>query len=75
MKTFPKAGLRTTRMLNPVHPGKFMRTEIIDAHNLSVTEAVKVLGVSRPTLSILRIFPATWLRDSKRRSASRWRLS
>ena len=52
-----------------------MRTEIIDAHNLSVTEAVKVLGVSRPTLSILRMFPATWRCDSKRRSASRRRLS
>ena len=39
------------RMLNPVHPGRFLRTEIIEAHNLSVTEAAKVLGVSRPTLS------------------------
>ena len=41
------------RMLNPVHPGKFLRTEIIDAHDLSVTEAAKVPGVSRPTLSSL----------------------
>ena len=41
------------RMLNPVHPGRFLRTEIIEAHNLSVTEAAKVLGVSRPTLSSL----------------------
>ena len=41
------------RMPNPVHPGRFLRTEIIEAHNLSVTEAAKVLGVSRPTLSSL----------------------
>jgi addiction module HigA family antidote len=40
-------------MLNPVHPGRFLRTEIIQAHNLSVTEAAKVLRVSRPTLSSL----------------------
>ena len=39
------------RMLNPVHPGRFLRTEIIQAHNLSVTEAAKVLRVSRPALS------------------------
>ena len=53
MKTITKAGRVIPRMLNPVHPGKFLRTEIIDAHNLSVTEAAKVLGVSRPTLSSL----------------------
>ena len=53
MKTITKAGRVTMRMLNPVHPGKFLRSEIIDAHNLSVTEAAKVLGVSRPTLSSL----------------------
>jgi antitoxin HigA-1 len=41
------------RMLNPVHPGRFLRTEIIGAHNLSVTEAARVLKVSRPTLSTL----------------------
>ena len=39
------------RMLNPVHPGRFLRTEIIEAHALSVTEAAKILRVSRPTLS------------------------
>ena len=41
------------RMPSPVHPGRFLRTEIIDAHNLSVTEAAKILRVSRPTLSSL----------------------
>ncbi len=39
------------RMLNPVHPGRFLRTEIIEAHGLSVTDAAKILRVSRPTLS------------------------
>ena len=41
------------RMLNPLHPGRFLRAEIIEAHGLSVTAAAKVLGVSRPTLSSL----------------------
>jgi len=38
---------------NPVHPGDFIKTEIIEAHGLSVTAAAKVLGVSRPALSNL----------------------
>jgi antitoxin HigA-1 len=41
------------RMLNPLHPGQFLRTEIIEGHGLSVTDAAKALGVSRPTLSSL----------------------
>ena len=41
------------RMLNPIHPGRFLRTEVIEAHDLSVTEAAKILRVSRPTLSSL----------------------
>ena len=41
------------RMLNPVHPGHFLRTEVIEGHGLSVTEAAKILKVSRPTLSTL----------------------
>ncbi|HVO98449.1 MAG TPA: HigA family addiction module antitoxin [Bryobacteraceae bacterium] len=41
------------RMLNPVHPGRFLRTEIVEAHGLSVTQAARVLRVSRPTLSSL----------------------
>ena len=40
-------------MHNPVHPGDFIKTEIIAAHGLSVTAAAKVLGVSRPALSNL----------------------
>lgn len=41
------------RMLNPVHPGPFLRAEVIQAHGLTVTEAAKILRVSRPTLSSL----------------------
>ena len=41
------------RMMNPPHPGDFIRTEIIEAKGLSVTNAAKVLGVSRPALSSL----------------------
>jgi addiction module HigA family antidote len=40
-------------MHTPVHPGDFIRTEIIQAYGLSVTAAAKVLGVSRPALSNL----------------------
>jgi antitoxin HigA-1 len=39
--------------MNPVHPGPFLRSEIIDAHDLSVTKAAEVLGVSRVALSNL----------------------
>lgn len=39
------------RMLNPPHPGDFVRTEIIDPLGLSVTAAAKVLAISRPALS------------------------
>ena len=40
-------------MRNPVHPGDFIKTEIVEAIGLSVTAAAKVLGVSRPALSNL----------------------
>ena len=40
-------------MRNPVHPGIILRTEIVEAYNLSVTDAAKLLGVSRPALSNL----------------------
>lgn len=38
-------------MFNPPHPGEVIRTEIIEAHELTVTAAAKVLGVSRQALS------------------------
>ncbi len=40
-------------MLNPPHPGEFIRTEIIEPLGLSVTGAAEMLGVSRPALSSL----------------------
>ena len=36
-----------------VDPGRFLRSEIVDGHGLPVTEAAKILGVSRPALSTL----------------------
>jgi antitoxin HigA-1 len=41
------------RMKNPVHPGGFIRREIIEPLELSVTSAAKVLDVSRQSLSTL----------------------
>ena len=41
------------RMLKPSHPGQFVKMEIIEPLGLSVTDAAKVLGVARPTLSAL----------------------
>lgn len=51
MKTITEE--KAMRMLKPLHPGLFLRSEIIEAYHLSVTEAAKVLRVSRPTLSSL----------------------
>jgi antitoxin HigA-1 len=50
--------LRTTtetgdRLAEPVHPGEFIWTEIIEPHGLTVTAAAAVLGVSRVQLSRL----------------------
>ena len=41
------------RPKNPAHPGGFIKHEVIGPHGLSVTEAAKVLGVTRPALSAL----------------------
>ncbi len=46
-------GTTTVRMMNPPHPGDFIRTEIIMPLGLSVVAAARVLGVSRPALSNL----------------------
>ncbi|MDZ7638605.1 MAG: HigA family addiction module antitoxin [Bryobacterales bacterium] len=40
-------------MKNPPHPGDLIRTEIIDALELSVSKAAEVLKVRRATLSDL----------------------
>ena len=44
---------REDRMKNPSHPGAFIRTEILEPLNLSVTDGAKALGVSRVALSSL----------------------
>ena len=41
------------RMKSPAHPGSFIRHEILEAYDLSVTHAASVLGVTRPALSTL----------------------
>ena len=41
------------RLKNPPHVGGFIRHEIVGAIPLSVTDAAKALGVTRPALSAL----------------------
>ena len=41
------------RMKAPPHPGAFVRSEIIEGHDLSITTAAKALGVTRQALSEL----------------------
>jgi addiction module HigA family antidote len=41
------------RMNSPAHPGGFVKHEIIAPLALSVTDAAKALGVTRPALSAL----------------------
>jgi antitoxin HigA-1 len=40
-------------MVRPAHPGQFIRMEVIEPLDLSVTSAAKILGVTRPALSAL----------------------
>jgi len=42
--------MRTAR---PAHPGQFIRMEVIEPLDLSVTKAAQILGVTRPALSAL----------------------
>ena len=64
------------RMLNPPHPGDFIRTEVIAPNGLSVKAAAEILGVSRPTLSNLlngnADLSTRWLCASKKPLASGW---
>ncbi len=41
------------RMMNPAHPGGFIKSEIVEALDLSVTRAAEALGVTRAALSAL----------------------
>lgn len=45
--------LQGIRMKSPAHPGGFIRSEIVEALDLSVTDAARALGVTRPALSAL----------------------
>ena len=38
-------------MMNPPHPGRSIRENCLDPHGLNVTDAARVLGVARHTLS------------------------
>ena len=44
---------QSIRMKSPAHPGGFVKSEIIAALDLSVTDAAAALGVTRPALSAL----------------------
>ena len=39
--------------MTPSHPGAFIRAEVLESLGLSVTEAARILGVRRATLSDL----------------------
>lgn len=63
----PESGIR---MKAPVHPGEFVKWEIIDPLDLTVTRAAKVLGVTRAALSAVlngrtRLSPTMALRIEK----------
>ena len=39
------------RMKSPTHPGQFVRLMVLEQLDLNVTEAARVLGITRPALS------------------------
>jgi addiction module HigA family antidote len=41
------------RMKNPPHPGAFIKSEILEGYDLTVTSGAKALGVGRQALSEL----------------------
>ena len=65
------------RMKSPAHPGGFVKTEIVEALGLSVTDAAQALGITRATLSLFlnerTRCRRTWRSASRRPSASRWK--
>jgi addiction module HigA family antidote len=55
-KTTTNKGLTMSvdiEMIRPVHPGEFLREEVIAANDLNVSTAAEHLGVSRQALSAL----------------------
>ena len=47
------SAIQGIRMKSPAHPGGFVKSEIVEALGLSVTDAAQALGVTRPALSAL----------------------
>ena len=47
------AAKNTKITMTPSHPGDFVRTEIVEELDLTVTKAAEILGVRRATLSDL----------------------
>lgn len=45
--------MKALKMKNPPHPGFSVRVDCLEPHGLTVTEAAKILGVSRSALSNL----------------------
>lgn len=45
------ASPKRLRLAEPAHPGGFVKSDIIDPHGLSVTDAARVLGITRAALS------------------------
>ena len=41
------------RMARPAHPGRFIKMEILEPLDLSITRAAEILHVTRPALSAL----------------------
>ncbi len=62
--------MQGVRMKNPVHPGGFVKSEIVEPLGLTVTRAARALGVTRAALSALlneraRLSPEMALRIEK----------
>ena len=36
---------------HPIHPGSYIRENVLEPRGLTVSEAAKLIGVSRPSLS------------------------
>ena len=45
------ASPKHVRLAEPAHPGGFVKSDIIEPHGLSVTDAARVLGITRAALS------------------------
>ncbi len=45
--------MNTSKNTTPIHPGEFIKREIIDPLELNVSDGAKALGVTRPALSAL----------------------